>query len=198
MQLAQPTPQRVPHTPPDGRLLGTRAVKATRVRSNTATERHRLYLLARLMIERHYRRPLTLRVVAKALGSSPTQLERAYAEFGSFREDLTGRRMAAAADLLSYSTIPLRDVAGLVGYPQRRQFAKAFRLRYGASPTRFREQLGNATDRRPAGATRRRRHSKDATTGACAASQSPRPAARARGDHAPSPAAHTRVPARRS
>ncbi|HEY7933515.1 MAG TPA: helix-turn-helix transcriptional regulator [Solirubrobacteraceae bacterium] len=102
--------------------------------------------MSRLIIERHYRRPLTLDVVAKALATSPRQLQRAYAQFGesTFREDLVAKRMAAAAELLSQPTIPVRDVARLVGYRQPPHFAQAFRRRYGVSPARFRSELRQA------------------------------------------------------
>lgn len=119
------------------------------MRANTLRERRRLYLLARVIIERHYRRPLTLEVVAKALASSPRQLQRAYAQFGesSFREDLQAKRMAAAAELLAQPTIPVRDVARLVGYRQPPHFAQAFRRRYGVSPAVFRTELRQAKRR---------------------------------------------------
>ena len=67
------------------------------MRSETIETRRRLYLLARVAIARHYRRPLTLVAVAGALSSSPRQLQRAYAQFGesTFEEDLFARRMAA-------------------------------------------------------------------------------------------------------
>jgi AraC family transcriptional regulator, regulatory protein of adaptative response / methylphosphotriester-DNA alkyltransferase methyltransferase len=116
------------------------------VRAHTIRERQRLYLLARVVIERHYRRPLTLDVVAKALATSPRQLQRAYAQFGesTFHEDLVRKRMAAAAELLSQPAIPVRDVAHLVGYRQPPHFAQAFRRRYGVSPARFRAELREA------------------------------------------------------
>jgi AraC family transcriptional regulator, regulatory protein of adaptative response / methylphosphotriester-DNA alkyltransferase methyltransferase len=113
------------------------------VRPHTVSTRRRLYLLARVIVARHYRRQLTLAVVAGALSSSPRQVQRAYAEFGeiSFREDLLGRRMAAAAELLvRQRAIPVGDVARLVGYRQAPHFALAFRRRYGLSPARFRER----------------------------------------------------------
>jgi AraC family transcriptional regulator of adaptative response / methylphosphotriester-DNA alkyltransferase methyltransferase len=113
------------------------------VRSDTLRTRHRLYLLARVVVARHYRRELTLPVVAQALSSSPRQLQRAYAQFGesTFQEDLLARRMAAAAQLLiEQRAIPVRDVAHLVGYRQAPHFAQAFRRCYGLSPARFREQ----------------------------------------------------------
>ncbi|HYM55534.1 MAG TPA: helix-turn-helix domain-containing protein [Solirubrobacteraceae bacterium] len=116
----------------------------------TASERRRLYLLARVVVARHYRGELTLAAVARALSSSPRQLQRAYAQFGemSFREDLLARRMAAAAELLvEQRSIPVRDVARLVGYRQAPHFARAFRRRYGLSPARFRERAVQAGQR---------------------------------------------------
>ncbi len=48
--------------------------------------------------------------------------------------------MAAAAELLAEQTIPVADVARLVGYSSGTHFARAFRRRYGLSPARFRER----------------------------------------------------------
>jgi AraC family transcriptional regulator, regulatory protein of adaptative response / methylphosphotriester-DNA alkyltransferase methyltransferase len=113
------------------------------MRPHTLGERRRLYLLAHLAVKRHYHTPLTLEVVAKALASSPRQLQRAYAQFGdsTFRDDLRARRMAAAVELLSQPAIPVRDVALLVGYCQPSHFARAFRRLYGVSPAVFRAEL---------------------------------------------------------
>ena len=119
------------------------------MRSETIETRHRLYLLARVVVARHYRRQLTLEVVAAAVSSSPRQLQRAYAQFGeiTFKEELLARRMAVAAELLiEQRAIPVRDVARLVGYRQAPHFARAFRRRYGLSPACFREQaIGQRT-----------------------------------------------------
>jgi AraC family transcriptional regulator, regulatory protein of adaptative response / methylphosphotriester-DNA alkyltransferase methyltransferase len=111
------------------------------VHAHTLASRRRLYLLARVVVVRHYRRRLTLAVVARAVSSSPRQLQRAYAQFGdtTFQEDLLARRMAVAAELLvKQRAIPVRDVARLVGYSQASHFALAFRRRYGVPPARFR------------------------------------------------------------
>jgi AraC family transcriptional regulator of adaptative response / methylphosphotriester-DNA alkyltransferase methyltransferase len=113
------------------------------VRPSTIEQRRRLYLLARVVIARHYRRPLTLDYVARALSSSPRQLTRAYAQFGelTFREDLLARRLRVAAQLLiEQPAIPVRDVSRLVGFRQAPHFAKAFRRRYGLSPASFRAE----------------------------------------------------------
>jgi AraC-like DNA-binding protein len=111
------------------------------VRPNTLTERRRIYLLARVLVARHYRRALTVETVAGALACSPRQLQRAYAQFGelTFREDLKARRMAAAVELLARQPIPVRDVARLVGYSHGSHLARAFAARYGTTPARFRE-----------------------------------------------------------
>jgi AraC-like DNA-binding protein len=112
------------------------------VRNNTAAALHRTYLLARVVVARHYRQDLTLERVAGAVSSSPRQIQRAYAQFGdmTFQEDLLARRMTAAAQLLlEQRSIPVATVARLVGYRQAPHFARAFRRRYGCSPARFRE-----------------------------------------------------------
>src|SRR2546428_1054549 len=96
---------------------------------NTLIEGGRLYRLARGVVARHYRRELTLAVVARALASSPRQLQRAYAQFGetSFNEDLRARRMSVAAGLLfEQPALAVADVARLVGYRQPAHFARAF------------------------------------------------------------------------
>jgi AraC family transcriptional regulator, regulatory protein of adaptative response / methylphosphotriester-DNA alkyltransferase methyltransferase len=113
------------------------------VRPSTIEQRRRLYLLARVVISRHYRHPLTLDAVAKALASSPRQLTRAYAQFGevTFRGDLLAHRLNVAARLLvEQPAIPVREVARLVGYRQAPHFAQAFRRRYGLTPAAFREE----------------------------------------------------------
>ncbi len=108
---------------------------------DTLSEHRRLYLLARVIVSRYYRRPLTLAAVAQALSTSPRKLQRAYAQFGSsFQEDLYARRMTVAAQLLSEQrSIPVGDVGRLVGYPST-YFARAFRRRYGLSPGLFRNR----------------------------------------------------------
>lgn len=128
------------------------------MRQSTLAEQRRLYLLTRAVIMRHYRQPLTLGAVAKALSSSPRQLQRAYALHGrsTFGEELIARRMQVAAVLLlEQRAIPVRDVARLVGYRQAPHFAKAFRRWYGISPARFRaraiERAGARADERAGG-----------------------------------------------
>lgn len=119
---------------------GAHRPRVTCHRPHTLKDRHRLYLSARVAIKRHYRSPLTVTAVARALASSPRQLQRAYAQFSdsTFHEDLTARRMDAAAELLSKPTIAVSEVARRVGYCHPSHFARAFQQRYGVSPSAFR------------------------------------------------------------
>jgi AraC family transcriptional regulator of adaptative response / methylphosphotriester-DNA alkyltransferase methyltransferase len=120
------------------------------MRSQTVAARRRLYLLARVVVARHYRQELTLALVARTLASSPRQLQRAYAQFGdmSFREDLLARRMAVASELLAQQpSIAVADIARLVGYRHAPHFARAFRRRYGLSPASFRVAAAQAEER---------------------------------------------------
>jgi len=117
------------------------------MRPDTLAARRRLYLLSRVVVARHYRRELTLEIVAQAVSCSPRQLQRSYAQSGemTFHEDLLARRMSAAAELLAEQrAIPVADVARLVGYSHASHFAQAFKRRYGLSPARFREAASRA------------------------------------------------------
>lgn len=107
-----------------------------------------MYLLARLLVKRRYREPLTLGMVAKALASSPRQVQRVYAQFGSatFRDDLLARRMVVAAELLSLPAIQVREVARQVGYRKPSHFTRAFRCIYGVPLTAFCADLHQARD----------------------------------------------------
>jgi AraC-like DNA-binding protein len=122
------------------------------MRAHTIHEQQRLRLLAGAMIARHYRRPLTLAGVARALSSSPRQLQRAYTRADcSFSEDLLAVRMSAAVQLLvEHPSIPVADVARLVGYSRATHFARAFRCRFGVAPAVFRKRERSARAKRQA------------------------------------------------
>jgi AraC-like DNA-binding protein len=126
------------------RLQSDRSLEG--MRPHTFRERRRLYVLARVVIVRHYRTSLTIESVARLLASSPRQLQRAFAQFSesTFRADLQAGRMAAAAELLSQPTIQVREVARQVGYRHPSHFAHAFRRLYGVPPTAFRSELHQA------------------------------------------------------
>ena len=138
---------------PPERPAAPRAVGAGYVRTDTLASRQRLFLLARVVVVRYYRYELTLPEVARGLGCSPRQLQRAYEQFSStsFREDLHTQRMGVAAQLLvEQRSLPVASVARLVGYSHGPHFSRMFRRRYGLSPARFRRAALAARDRRQA------------------------------------------------
>jgi AraC-like DNA-binding protein len=94
------------------------------------------------LIAAEYRREVTLGGAARALASSPRQIQRAYEQGGetTFREDLHARRLQAGAELLAgQAALRVEDVARLAGYSHVAYFTRAFRERYGTSPGAFRE-----------------------------------------------------------
>jgi AraC-like DNA-binding protein len=64
------------------------------------------------IVLRHYRRPLTVAVVAPALASSTRQVQRAFEQVGetSFSAVLREARLRAAAELLAEQPLTVRQV----------------------------------------------------------------------------------------
>jgi AraC family transcriptional regulator, regulatory protein of adaptative response / methylphosphotriester-DNA alkyltransferase methyltransferase len=111
-------------------------------RPATITQRTALFDDATRVVHDSYAEDLSLNEVARRIATSRRQLQRIYAEIGgtTFRDQLTGVRMQRAADLLSEQgrTLTVREVAARVGYRQPAQFAKAFRVHHGRSPSEYR------------------------------------------------------------
>jgi AraC-like DNA-binding protein len=133
--------------------VGLRTIRTIAVRTRSPLRRpdHReataqtlaeLYVKAGTIVERHYRRPLTLTLVARTLATSPRQVERAYDEIGltTFTAHLRAVRLRNAAELLTHQPLTVTDVARLVGYRQPSHFVKAFRRRYATTPGAFRDR----------------------------------------------------------
>jgi AraC-like DNA-binding protein len=123
---------------------GPTRLRISRPRHRETTNQHlaELYLRARVLVARHYRRPLTLALVARTLAASPRQVERAYDEIGltTFTAHLRAVRLHNAAELLAHQPLTVADVSRLVGYRQPSHFIKAFRRRYGTTPGAFRDR----------------------------------------------------------
>lgn len=115
------------------------------VRPATIQTRASLFEDATAVVNEDYGGDLSLDDVARRIATSRRQLQRIYAEVGrtTFREQLTRVRMERAADLLNENGFTVREVANRVGYRQPAQFAKAFRLHHGLSPSEYRDGDGN-------------------------------------------------------
>ena len=112
-------------------------------RTRTAESLSGLYRESCAIVLRHYRRPLTVAVVARALASSPRQVQRAFDEVGetSFSAYLREVRLRNAAELLARQPLTVRQVTLIVGYRQPAHFAEALRRRYGVTPALYRERV---------------------------------------------------------
>jgi AraC-like DNA-binding protein len=126
-----------------------------------------LHASAARIVEREYRRPLTLAMVARELATSPRQIQRAYAQVGDmgFGAHLRAVRLRNAAELLAHQPLTVTDVARLVGYRQQSHFVKAFRGAYEVTPGAFRDLSRQRAEHRAA----------DATSGPRSAATPPRP-----------------------
>jgi AraC family transcriptional regulator, regulatory protein of adaptative response / methylphosphotriester-DNA alkyltransferase methyltransferase len=92
------------------------------------------------LMEAEYARDLQLDDIARRIATSRRQLQRCFDEHSdvTFRQCLTRIRLARAAELLTETQLPVREIARRVGYRQPAQFAKAFHRHYGLPPMRFR------------------------------------------------------------
>jgi AraC family transcriptional regulator, regulatory protein of adaptative response / methylphosphotriester-DNA alkyltransferase methyltransferase len=118
-------------------------------RPSTASHRQTLLREAIQVMQIDYASDLGVDDIARRIATSRRQLQRCFAEHSgeSFRECLTGIRMDRAVALLAADRSPIRQVAAQVGYRQPAQFAKAFRRRYGVSPSAYRASASAGTRR---------------------------------------------------
>ena len=116
------------------------------LRAITQQHRSQLWDDARAFIAEHYDEQLEIDHVASGVFTSRRQLQRVFSENGgtTFREHLCRVRMEAAARMLVESRLPVRVIAGRVGYRQPAQFAKAFRRHAGVTPGEYRVRVREA------------------------------------------------------
>lgn len=83
---------------------------------------------------------LSVEALSREIYASPRQLQRAFAEAGTSVRDMVHEvRMDRGAALLKSSPLPVAAIARSVGYRQPAHFAKAFRRRYGCTPSQWRD-----------------------------------------------------------
>lgn len=117
------------------------------IKADTRARRRALYEDALAILDGEYASGLQVEQVARRVASSRRQLQRAFAGAGtSFAAELRRRRLDRAAELLASTHVPVRDLAGAVGYRQPSQFAKAFRRHTGRAPTEFRSAAQAAAE----------------------------------------------------
>jgi AraC-like DNA-binding protein len=94
--------------------------------------------------EGNYRKGIGLREVAEALGYSPSYVSRLVTRHlgKSLSEQIQGRRMEEAKQLLEDPEKPVSVVAEELGYSDPAHFSRAFNRATGLSPKEYRRKLG--------------------------------------------------------
>ncbi len=101
-----------------------------------ARRRRALILKAKQYVETHYREYISLDGIAAALSVSPYHLSHVFSrESGiSLFEYLAELRMRQARLLLQRGELPVKEIAGLVGFRNLQYFSHAFHRHYGVPP----------------------------------------------------------------
>lgn len=94
-------------------------------------------------LENNYRQGLTVSDMAREAGLSVPHLHALFRQnLGKTPHQLlSDLRMAEARRLLVATRVPVKAVAGQVGYPDVVSFSKVFRRHCGTSPARYRDQF---------------------------------------------------------
>jgi AraC-like DNA-binding protein len=97
-----------------------------------------------LYVDHHFREPLTLAAVAAQAHLSPNYFSERFREFTgtSFQAYLQQRRLGFARSLLASTQLGVTEVCHAAGFNSPSHFGRAYRSRYGESPSSFRTSAG--------------------------------------------------------
>ncbi|WP_160720779.1 response regulator transcription factor [Bacillus sp. USDA818B3_A] len=98
-----------------------------------------------LYLKKNYHLGVTLDQTANQFYISKEYLSKVFKEKTgtSFSEYVTALRMEKAKELIIESEVPLKEIGGLVGYPDLAYFYKVFKKHFGTSPGKMQETLNN-------------------------------------------------------
>jgi AraC-like DNA-binding protein len=86
--------------------------------------------------------PQSVRQLAQEVKMTPDHLQRLFKQETGLRlgSVIAERKLGAAAHLLSATDVVIKEVAYTVGYSHPSSFVRAFRRRFGKSPTEYRQR----------------------------------------------------------
>ncbi|HXA84025.1 MAG TPA: helix-turn-helix transcriptional regulator [Candidatus Dormibacteraeota bacterium] len=121
----------------ESKLTAARPDRRARVISSAHARR-----LARVMQRIEAEVPQSVRQLAHELKMTPDHLQRLFKQETGLRlgSEITERRLGKAAHLLSTTDVVIKEVAYTVGYRHPSSFVRAFRRRFGRSPTQYRHR----------------------------------------------------------
>ena len=93
-------------------------------------------------LDSHYSEPVTVSQLAKASGTCVRECQKIFSDFLhiSPMQYLIRRRIAAAAELLEYSDLPVGEIGMNCGFESPSYFAKQFRELTGSAPREYRRR----------------------------------------------------------
>lgn len=117
-----------------------RLCQTAQAAKRSRSEEHAQDLLA--FVETHaYQESLSLSVVAKAFGRTDAYVSQYFKEHAgeNFSDYLERIRLQRARELLANDTMPVYRIAAEIGYGNDNTFRRAFKRRFGISPSEYRE-----------------------------------------------------------
>jgi AraC-like DNA-binding protein len=125
-----------------------RADVAESLTSKSASGMHEGVRWALTFMEQHYRDPLTLKEVAAEARLSPSYFSQLFHEFVgvTFQEHLQSLRSGFAASLLGATDMSVTDICHGSGFSDLSHFERAFKGRYGMSPSAWRRAVRRGED----------------------------------------------------
>lgn len=116
--------------------------------SKTASGMHEGVRWALTYMEQHYRDPLTLKDVAAEARLSPSYFSQLFHEFVgvTFQEHLQMLRSAFAGSLLRATDMSVTDICHASGFSDLSHFERAFKGRFGMSPSAWRRAVRQGED----------------------------------------------------
>ncbi|HYO31652.1 MAG TPA: AraC family transcriptional regulator [Nocardioidaceae bacterium] len=105
-----------------------------------------------LFVDHHFREPLTLAGVAAQAHLSPNYFSERFREFTGtpFQAYLQQRRLSFARSLLASTHLGVTEVCHAAGFNTLSHFGRAYRSRYGESPSGYRNSTGGGPQARSA------------------------------------------------
>ena len=94
----------------------------------------------RALVDRHFKELMSIDAYAGKLGVSPGQLSRVCREvLGMSALDVINARLIHEAERdLTFTSLPIKQLAGFLGFDDEAYFSRFFRKHTGASPKEFR------------------------------------------------------------